>query len=306
MTRPRYDAAQLKDFMRFGVPLTVASLSEFGSRRWDNLLMGKLFGPAIAGMYNFAYNIADIPASQIGESIGDVLVPSFAEMDRERRKAALLRAMTTVTLVVSPLALGLGAVAPTLVTTVFSANWQPMWPMLAILSVLSVVRPVAWIVAPYLQVYDRPGTMMRLEVSKTALLLASLVALGLAFGPLAACAAPGVAFGFNALANLWVVQKMEKVRVGSMLFPLLPPVFACAPMVGAVIGVRHALGAFGPVPHAVGLAAEIVVGAAAFVGAALLIARAASRDFIDLLRGARRRGNTKVGPSSEPGGAAVT
>jgi lipopolysaccharide exporter len=205
------------------------------------------------------------------------------------------------------------------VTTVFSANWQPMWPMLAILSVLSVVRPVAWIVAPYLQVYDRPGTMMRLEVSKTVLLLASLVALGLAFGPLAACAAPGIAFAFNAVANLWVVQKMEqRVSIGSMLWPLLPPVLACAPMVAAVIGVRHALEAVGPLPRLVDgplgaviakvieLGAEIVVGAAAFVGAAFLVARAASRDFIELLRGARRRGKSTIGPSSEPGGAAAT
>jgi lipopolysaccharide exporter len=302
--RPRFDRVQLRDFVRFGAPLTVAQLSDFGSRRWDNLLMSALFGPSVAGMYNYAYNIADIPASQIGESIGDVLVPSLVEMDAARKKAALLRAMTIVTLVVSPLALGLGAVAPTLVHAFFKPVWQPIWPMLAVLSVLSIVRPVAWIVAPYLQVYDKPQTMMILEVTKTALLLASLAALGSAFGPLAACAAPGIAFGFNALANLWVVRKMEKVGIIEMVKPLIPPVLACAPMVAAVIGVRHAL-ATTTVSNFTTLAAEIVVGGIAFVGAALLVARTASKDFLRLMRGARTRSGRDGEPTSEPKAAAT-
>jgi PST family polysaccharide transporter len=212
--------------------------------------------------------------------------------------------MTIVTLVVSPLALGLGAVAPTLVHAFFKPIWQPIWPMLAVLSVLSIVRPIAWIVAPYLQVYDKPQTMMILEVTKTALLLASLAALGSTFGPLAACAAPGIAFGFNALANLWVVRKMENVGIAEMVKPLVPPVLACAPMVAAVIGVRHAFAA-AAIPNFAALAVEIVVGGVAFVAAALLIARTASKDFLALMRGARRRSGLDGEPASEPKAAAT-
>ncbi|HVY47093.1 MAG TPA: oligosaccharide flippase family protein [Minicystis sp.] len=296
---PRLERAQVRDFFRFGVPLTIASISEFGSRRWDNLLMSRLFGPAVAGMYNYAYNLADIPATQIGESIGDVLVPSFAEMDAPRRKAALLRSITLVTLIVGPLALGLGAVAPTLVRSVFDARWEPMWRMLAILSVLSVVRPVAWIVAPYLQVYDKPGTMMRLEVSKTALLLVSIVVLGRIGGPLLACAAPGVAFSVNAVANLFVVRQMEGVPVRRTLGPLVPPLLACAPMVAAVVAVRHLLAAAGHLPRFAGLGIEVTSGAIAFVASAFVIARAATRDLLGLLRGAARRGRPAAPPDPE-------
>jgi PST family polysaccharide transporter len=295
----RLDPAQTRDFVRFGWPITIAQLSEVASRRWDNLLMGRLFGPGVAGMYNYAYNLADIPATQIGESIGDVLVPSFAEMDRPRRRAALLQAITLVTFVVCPLALGLGAVAPTLVSSTFDARWAPMWPMLAILSVLSVVRPVAWIVAPYLQAYDKPEVQMRLEVAKTALLLVAFVVLGHLGGPLWACAAPGVAFTFNALTNLWVVKRMEGVPISKMLLPLLPPLVACVPMVGAVLAIRAGLAHVGPLPRFTGLAAECVGGGVVFVGAALLIAKSASRELIGLLRS--RRHTTADGPGGEGG-----
>jgi PST family polysaccharide transporter len=140
--------------------------------------------------------------------------------------------------------------------------------------------------------------MMLLEVSKTALLLVSLVLLGRRFGPLAACAAPGIAFGLNAIANLWVVRQMEKIGIGRMLRPLLPPVLACAPMVAAVIGVRHAFG--GSLNRFAELGVEVAVGGIAFVGAALLVARSTSKDFLALVRGARRRGPPPAEPASEP------
>jgi PST family polysaccharide transporter len=293
----RLDRAQAKDFFRFGLPITIAGLSDFGSRRWDNLLMSRLFGPGVAGMYNYAYNIADIPATQIGESIGDVLVPSFAEMDGPRRKDALLRAIKLVTFVVCPLAIGLGAVAPTLCKVVFDSRWVLLPSMLAILSILSVVRPVAWIVGPYLQVYNKPDTMMALELSKTLLLLASFLVLGTLGGPLAACAAPGVAFTFNALTNLWVVKRMEGVGISKTLLPLLPPLLACAPMAAAVVGIRYGLAHVGHVPPVALLAAECVGGGVVFVVFALVVARSASRELIDLFR--RRRGQDAA-PASAP------
>src|SRR6185503_4084941 len=63
-----------RELFAFGLPMSVATLMSFGSRRWDNILIGRHFGPSVAGLYNQAYNLADIPATQIGETIGDVLV----------------------------------------------------------------------------------------------------------------------------------------------------------------------------------------------------------------------------------------
>ena len=80
--------AKTRDLFSFGLPMSVATLAGFGSRKWDNLVISERFGQGPAGIYNLAYNLADIPASQIGETIGDVLVPSFAKMETEERRAA--------------------------------------------------------------------------------------------------------------------------------------------------------------------------------------------------------------------------
>jgi PST family polysaccharide transporter len=272
-----------RDLLSFGVPIAIAQIADFGSRRWDNLIVAHLYGPALAGMYNLAYNLADVPASQIGETIGDVLVPSFAHMKPERRRPALGRALVVMMLIVAPLAIGLGAVAPTVVHTFFDPRWEAVWPMLAILSALSVARPIAWVVTPLLQVLDRPRTQMTLELTKTIGLLTAIALLG-RLGPLWACAAVGIAFAANGLANVWVVSRMERGSVLGFLLPLLPPIVACGPMVVAVLGMRRLLAALGPIPRGLGLALETLAGAAVFVPSALILAPVVSRDLLDVLR----------------------
>ncbi len=200
-----------RELFTFGLPMSVASLAGFGSRRWDNFIFSHDFGQAAAGIYNLAYNLADIPATQIADTIGDVLVPSFAQMgNEERRKRAYLVSLRQMTLLVAPLAFGLGAVAPALTRTFFDRRWHGIGLELAVLSVLSAVRPIGWVAGSYLQVADRPRLIMILELCKTMSVLAlmHLFAIGAPrlFGPDLgrfgagepwACAAVGLAFGLS-------------------------------------------------------------------------------------------------------------
>jgi lipopolysaccharide exporter len=174
----------------FGVPMALGASFAFASRRWDNLLVSRFFGPGPAGAYNLAYNLADVPAIQVGEQIGDVLLPSFARLEPSRRAPALLRSMALLGLVVFPLAVGLGAVAPTLVSVLFDQRWRSIGPMLVLLSALSVTRPVGWTVASYLQALRRPGLILWLELLKLVCLMGGIVTFG-RLSPLWTCGAVG-------------------------------------------------------------------------------------------------------------------
>ncbi len=287
----RITLARTRELFAFGLPMSAAALAGFGSRRWDNLLFSSLFGEATAGLYNLAYNLADIPATQIGETIGDVLVPSFAQMDSDsRRRAALLRSMRLLILIVAPLALGLRVIAPTLTRALFDPRWAEVAPMLTLLSALSVVRPISWIGASYLQVKNQPRTIMLLEITKTAGLLAAIALLG-RLGPRWACAAVGIAFALGSFGYFWVIRRIDGLTLREQILPLFPPVLACAPMVLAVLAARRALIALGGVPSGVGLGVELLVGALVFIPSAFALAPAASRDLITLLQTAlpRRR-----------------
>ena len=277
----------LRPVFSFGLPLAVGAWASFASRRWDNLVISAMFGPAVLGEYNLAYNLADIPAIQVGEQIGEVLLPSFAQMTPETRKDALLRSIGLLSVVIFPLAVGLGALAPSVVRTLLNPAWAGVAPMLMILSALSVTRPIGFTIASYLQASNLPRAAMWLNLSKVALLLTSLTLLG-QLGPLWACAGVGVGFGAQALASMMVVAKQDGVRVGAFLSKCFPPLLACVPMVLAVYAARYGLAYLGIDVRGVSLVAEIVAGAVAYVLSALVIARSTSRELVGLIRGASR------------------
>jgi len=283
---------QSRELFAFGVPMALGALAAFAARRWDNLLVARFFGPGPAGMYNLAYNLADVPAIQVGEQIGDVLLPSFARLDPERRAAALLRSMSLLGLVVFPLAVGLGAVAPTLVAAIFDPRWRPMGPMLVLLSALSVARPVGWTIASYLQARQLPRLIFWLEGWKLLWLVLCLVTFG-RINPLLACGAVGVAFAAHALASLWVVRRIDGIPLLKSLGCLVPALFACGPMVVGVIGTRKLLELAGGVGPVVGLVLEVVAGALLYALGAALFARSASHDLVarvlEAVRPARRQ-----------------
>ncbi|MEM9691056.1 MAG: oligosaccharide flippase family protein [Myxococcota bacterium] len=281
---------------RFGMPMYGANMLHWWARRGDNLVVAGVLGTTVAGQYNLAYNLADIPATQVGEHIGDVLMPSFAKMESsERRQAALCRAVGLLCLVVFPLAVGLGAIGQNLVTVLFDARWQAIGPMLVVLSVLSVVRPVGWLIGAYLLGTNRSRPVFFLELVKTLFLLGFVYALA-HVDILWACAGVGLAFFVHAAGSVVVVHRRDGVPISAMLRPMVRPLLSTAPMAAAVVAAGEALQASGTPPLAVVLL-QLLVGGGVYVAGALVIARPQARDLLGLLQGAiaRRRGVPSAG-----------
>ncbi len=289
----RFSWAKVRAMLRFGIPMSVATAASFASRRIDNAIVSGLFGADVVGSYNLAYNVADVPATQVGEQIGDVLLPSFAHMSSENGKAALVRSTGLLALVTFPLAVGLGAVAPTLVAALLRPEWSDAGPMLAMLSVLSVLRPIGWTISTYLLAQNRPRLDASLELLKLAAVVALLLTLG-RLGPLWACAAVGLAFGAHALASMVVIQITDGVAVAAIASRCGGPLAACVPLVAAVLGVRLLLRDGGSRSDATVLVAQIATGLVAYPAAAWVLARSASRDFLGVVTSALRR---RKGPS---------
>jgi PST family polysaccharide transporter len=293
LVRARLEGALMRDVFHFGTPLWIGASASFASGKWDNLLFAGLFGPHQLGLYTLGYNLADIPTSHVGEHIGDVLLPSFTRMDEAQRRRALVRSIGLLALIVFPLAIGLGAVADTLVAALFNDAWQGVAAYLAILSALSVARPVGWIIFSYLQSQHRTRACMVLEVGKLAAILGGIAALSV-MGPYWAAGGVGVGFALHALASMWLLHRTDRVSMRAMLRVMTGPLVACVPMVGAVLAVRHGL-CLSECHPAIGIAVEVTAGAAAYVVSCFVAAREVTGDFLGLLRRSFRGGVAGAG-----------
>jgi lipopolysaccharide exporter len=284
-TPTRLSRARIADMLRYGLPLGVQGIAHQASRYWDNLAISRYFGTGATGAYNMAYNLADIPAIQVGEQIALVLMPSIAELPPERRPAALERSSALLSLVIFPLAVGLGLVAEPLIGLILPANeWQDVAPLLTVLACLSVFRPITWTLSAYMEAESKTNRLMILELAKVALLIGGIVVLA-PYGVRAAAAAVGLSFGLTAIAGIALVVR-EGPSLAGLLSGFFRPLVACLPMVGIVYGVRVR---FASPYYAVELVAEIVLGAIVYVVAAFIVAPRTSRDLLDLVRKALRK-----------------
>lgn len=282
-TPARLSLARTKDMLRFGVPLGIQGAAHQASRYWDNLAVSYWFGTGALGAYNMAYNLADIPAVQVGEQIALVLLPSMAELPPSRRPRALERSAALLSLVIFPLAIGLGLVAHPLIAWILPKNeWQEVAPLLAVLACLSVFRPITWVLSAYMEAEQKTGRLMFLELAKIVFLIAGIGLLA-PLGLRVAAGAVGLAFGLTAIAGVAMVAR-HGASPARLAVAFVQPLAACVVMGVAVWLAHRGLHLAGIDRPALILFVSIAVGAITYVGAALVVCRETSRDLLRLLQ----------------------
>jgi lipopolysaccharide exporter len=275
-----------RSFLRFGLPLSLGSLAELTA--WDRLLVSRFFGAGVLGQYSLASNLVQTPSTNVAEPLTDVLLPAFSNVGAGRRSSAFLRTIAAVGLLVTPLALGLGAVGPTLAAVALGPQWQGTGPFITILAGMSVAQPVIWAVGAYLSAERRTEVQMVVGFLRTLLVVGLLAGFGWA-GPRWACAAVTLAFALSGVVALLAVRLVAGIRLRDSLGALLPPLVAGGLMFAAVLGARAAAGHLGLAPGWTLLAAEVTVGALTYPVCALVLARTTVRDLARIVREAFAR-----------------
>ena len=288
LTPARLSWKRTKDMLSYGVPLGIQGVAHMASRYWDNLAISYYFGTGPLGAYNMAYNLADIPAVQVGEQIALVLLPSIAELPPDRRSRALERSTALLSLVIFPLAVGLGLVAYPLIAWILPKNsWQDVAPLLTVLACLSVFRPITWVLSAYMEAEQKTGRLMFLEIAKVGFIVGGIGIMA-PYGIRMAAGAVGLAFGLTALAGIAMVVR-EGPSPTRLAAGFIQPLAACAFMAAAVWLTHRGLQVTGLRHPSVYVLVEIVVGAAAYVGAALVLCRETSKDLLQLTAKALKR-----------------
>jgi PST family polysaccharide transporter len=305
LERHPLERAIYRRVLRFGVRIWIGAGAEFATTRWDNLIVSYLYGPTVMGQYQIAYNLADVPAGQIGEQVAEVLLPSFAKLPKEARKDALVSSAGILAFVIFPIAIGFGAIAPTLIHAVMRDKWAAVAPMLAALCAISVLRPASWQIAAYLIANDRPGTHMRCSFAQLAMLVLALFTLG-RLGPIWACVAVGCALATYGLGALWTIRRDDQLPMRRVLRRYVPALAACVPMVLAVLATRYELRALSVHGRALPLLAEIAAGVLGYVIGAYTVGRGTTREFLSLVAAARRRRSAPRTDVHEPAESSST
>jgi lipopolysaccharide exporter len=272
----------------YGWPIMIAAVSDRAATRWDNLIVSKQFGSGLMAQYNLAYSLAEMPISHVAEHIGEVLMPSFSQMEEAQRTRAVVSAASLLGLVASPLGVGLGAVAPTIVTAFFNAKWSGMGPMLTILSVMTVFRPMTWSAVAYLQAVQKTRIVMYASFFRAVIVLSAVAICGALGGILAACVGAGIGYAIHTLVTIAASSRISGLPflryIGASFRPLIP----CVPMFLGVYELGHLLASHG-VPAAVSLGIQVAVGGIIYIAAAFVFVAPSAKELLRVGRAALRR-----------------
>ncbi|RYB94897.1 lipopolysaccharide biosynthesis protein [Nocardioides oleivorans] len=135
--RPEWRRGLVGPLMRFGLPLALANLINWTLLNADYLVLGRLLTAEQVGVYMIAFNVANWTTAVLGSVLNGVVLPAFGRVgdDRERLVESLVSATRLVALVAFPIAFCTVAMAPSLVHTVFGAQWDAAGPVLSVLAV---------------------------------------------------------------------------------------------------------------------------------------------------------------------------
>ncbi len=276
-----------KDVLRrifgFGSPVLVSSMADRAASTWDNLIFLRLFGAQIMGGYALSYSLAETPLIYVAERMSDVLLPTFSKMEPAERPPAVIRAAGLMALVVAPLGVGLGSVAPSIVRVFFDTRWAGMAPILMVLSVMTVFQPIPWSAMAYLQAQKMTRPAMAMAIARAIVLLSLVALLGYLGGPTWACAGVGVGYSVHSVLTVLVTARYLPLDVGKYFANVARPLLACAPMFFAVTGIRYGLAQV-HVPDAISLAVQVVGGGLVYVASAVVIANSNVREILRLVR----------------------
>ena len=289
---------RVREILRFGTPLGVESFLSEASRYWDKLAFSRLFGPHATGMYSLSYNLADLPATYVGEHVASVLFPTLVRSEVSSRPRMFCRAFGLLLLITLPIAIGLAAVAHTLVELLLTAEWQPVAGFLVVLAAAGVFRPVNSIAASLLMASERNTLLLAAEFAKVTALLFGMWALS-PFGELASAASVALAMGLQAALLMFVLGR-SGFPVRDLLLEARGPLSAAIILVAAVMATRSALAHGATIPVAAQLAVEVVAGGLAYCFGAWLFARPSVNQLIDMLKAQIRGPGLPAGISAIP------
>lgn len=293
LTPKPWNWARVGEIIRFGTPIGVETVLSEASRSWDKLMLSRLFGPHITGTYSLAYNLSDLPATYVGEHVAMVLFPTMAQIAPERRYQVFVEACGLLAMIVMPMALGLASVSEPLVRFFLSDEWQGVAPLLVVLALMAVLRPLNNVFSSLLIATDRNWLLMAFEVVRISVLFGGMWYLS-RFGGIAAAAAVSLALALQ-LAGTVAVLTRQGFPAMRLLAELRGPALAAGLMVATVLALRLLFADWLGVPLLLQLCVEIASGAMAYLAGLFVFARAKLDRFEEIIRRQIRK------PATAPG-----
>jgi O-antigen/teichoic acid export membrane protein len=141
----------VRAMLKFGGWMTGYSLLNYFSRNFDNILIGRFWGPQVLGIYAKAYSLLLLPMGQITAPMTAVAIPALSRLQNEpdRFRSYYLRAVKLIAYISMPGVVIMVVLSREIILLFLGNQWLDAVPIFMVLGISAVLDPaiatVGWV-----------------------------------------------------------------------------------------------------------------------------------------------------------------
>ncbi|MDI9894217.1 lipopolysaccharide biosynthesis protein [Rhodococcus sp. IEGM 1381] len=213
--RPTWEST--KSLWGYSGHVLAFNILNYWSKNIDNLLVGKFLGDVSLGYYSRAYNLMQLPVTNLNRVLSTVLFPALSSLqtEKERFRRGWLLSSQAGLAVGFWVAIVTAVASPYLIEVLYGNEWLPMATTLTILMIATPAYILSSNASPIFLALGATRLQFRLGLATAALRVVSIV-IGLQFGYV------GVAVGILASGYLnlgittWPAMRLAGITVRSL------------------------------------------------------------------------------------------
>ncbi len=168
--RPKFNFSREKarELFGFGKWIFSSSLILYFLNQGDHIFVGKVLGATALGLYQMAYLIANLPSSEISNSISQITFPLYSKLQDQPFKLqySFLKVLQVTSLISFPIAAGIILLASDFTSVLLGEKWLPMVPAMQVLALWGLSRAIAGTTGAFFQGIGKPRLMVKIQLLK--------------------------------------------------------------------------------------------------------------------------------------------
>jgi lipopolysaccharide exporter len=139
--RPRLSLAEARALFHFSGSLLVIHVLWAARHRAQDFIIGRVAGPAGLAEYTIAFDLSNLPTSELVQPISRAVFPGYAKVahKQDQLREGFLTVVSIIILFVAPAAAGIALLAEPLVYLLLGKKWLGVIPIIQVLAVAGLI-----------------------------------------------------------------------------------------------------------------------------------------------------------------------
>lgn len=172
-----FSRVSLSRLFSFGSNLLIAGIIGTTVQNLYTILIGRFFNPTQVGYFQQGYNYTNILSETLSSVTQGVTYPIMTSIQENQTRLVqtYIKVMGVVTLITFPIFFGFSAVAEEFVLLFLGDKWEPIIPIIIILSFARLITPISSLNLNILNARGRSDLFLKTDLSKLPMTIAAII-----------------------------------------------------------------------------------------------------------------------------------